>query len=539
MRPVSHRNRVRSHTPRVWCLSVAVLGLWTMADDALAQNLDGKIANAVSNRIAARVEDNVAAVIGERIAAQIDNTVADTVADQVAAQIGDAIANTVGDQVAAEVNDGIANAVGQHLATRADGTAANAINTRVAANAANEMTDRAATGIVRRQRDRDFDRAGIFRARIRRMRITNPDLIDLDPMGAPVLRREIIAISPTRRVLNKIEELGFEVVSRDILEDFGITLVRLRAPVSLMTIDALDRLRSLDPDGQYDFNHIYFDSGDQGPAGGAAHAGIRPPAQAGAIAKTGIIDGGIAIDHPSLRHVSFVTQAFAENPYTATDHGTAVAFLMAGQAPHHRAPHHRAPAPGVQIISADVFGGNPAGGTAFAVAQAFGWLARQDVALINASLAGPHNLAVQVVIERVLAQDRIIVAAVGNDGPYAPPLYPAAYDGVFGVTAVDGRNALLLEAARGAHVDVAALGADMIAASANGKHTSVRGTSFAAPIVTGFLAANLDPGRSDRRYRAERLLTETAIDLGPKGRDTQYGLGLIGGTSGLQLSSAR
>ena len=55
----------------------------------------------------------------------------------------------------------------------------------------------------------------------------------------------------------------------------------------------------------------------------------------------------------------------------------------------------------------------------------------------------------------------VIVAAVGNDGPAAPPLYPASYARVVGVTAVDAHRRVLIEAARGPQVMFASPGADM------------------------------------------------------------------------------
>ena len=58
----------------------------------------------------------------------------------------------------------------------------------------------------------------------------------------------------------------------------------------------------------------------------------------------------------------------------------------------------------------------------------------------------------------------MVVAAVGNDGPAAPPQYPACYDGVIAVTGVDANGKALLEAGRARHLDFAAPGADLAAA---------------------------------------------------------------------------
>jgi subtilisin family serine protease len=96
------------------------------------------------------------------------------------------------------------------------------------------------------------------------------------------------------------------------------------------------------------------------------------------------------------------------------------------------------------------------------------------------------------------------------------------------VTAVDRRRRVLLEAGRGAHVDFAALGSDVSAASTGGGFVSVRGTSFAAPLVARLLAERLDrPDRAEAE-RAIALLAQSALDLGPRGRDNIYGAGLLG-----------
>lgn len=146
---------------------------------------------------------------------------------------------------------------------------------------------------------------------------------------------------------------------------------------------------------------------------------------------------------------------------------------------------------------------------------------------------------VETVVQSLVARGHILVAAVGNDGPAAPPLYPAAYSGVVGVTAVDARQRALVEAGRGPHVDFAAPGADMAAASTRSLFATVRGTSFAAPIVAGLLAVHLAAPDTEAASRANALLTAQALDLGPGGRDKTFGDGLVGSALRVDPALAR
>ena len=171
-----------------------------------------------------------------------------------------------------------------------------------------------------------------------------------------------------------------------------------------------------------------------------------------------------------------------------------------------------------------------------AMIEALSWLLLQQVTVVNISLVGPPNLLMENAVRRVIAHGVLIVAAVGNDGPTAPPLYPASYADVIGVTAVDRRDQVLPEAARGHQVSFAAPGADMSAAGNSGTYVLVRGTSFAAPLVAGLLAAQ--PHELNRAAALEAIaaLAREATPKGKTGRDSLYGLGLVG--AGLRPSAA-
>lgn len=199
-----------------------------------------------------------------------------------------------------------------------------------------------------------------------------------------------------------------------------------------------------------------------------------------------MIDGGVA-SHPSLAGKSIEQHGFA-GPPQPTGHGTAVASLLVGsQGPF------RGAASGARLFVADVYGGNRAAGSATTIVRALGWLSVHRPQVINISLVGPPNKLVQKAVQIVEARGVQVVAAVGNDGPAAPPQYPASYPGVLAVTAVDASGRALPEAGKAAHLDFAAPGADMAAAVPGQGYARVRGTSFAAPLAAARLVATGSP----------------------------------------------
>jgi subtilisin family serine protease len=144
------------------------------------------------------------------------------------------------------------------------------------------------------------------------------------------------------------------------------------------------------------------------------------------------------------------------------------------------------------------------------------------------SVVGPDNAVLAAVVRKVIAQSIVIVAASGNDGPNAAPLYPAAYPGVVAVTAVDAHERLLLEASGGEHVRFAAPGADMLAATRSGKYAVVRGTSYASPLVAGLIARLLAHEDAVGVEQVVQQLAATAEKRANAGRDRSLGYGLVG-----------
>ncbi len=375
--------------------------------------------------------------------------------------------------------------------------------------------------------------ASLRKLKIRELLRRHGDRIEVDSVGEPIVRGEVLAVSPGAGLLAAARGAGFVILRERPLAGLGISVVALRPPPGVSTRRALERLRALDPAGAFDFNHIYTESGEsagtQAGAAAPAASGFTPGSDRSAVAapgaaaagRLGLIDGGVDLAAALLQQAQ-VRSWGCEGRQIASSHGTAVASLMVG-----RGAGFQGAAPGLTLYAADVYCNEAAGGAVDRIADALAWLGGERVAVINISLVGPPNHLLEQLMNSMQARGHTVVAAVGNDGPAAPPLYPAAYPGVIGVTAVDARRRVLPEAARGAQVDFAAPGADMAAAGAGG-FTIVRGTSFAAPLVSGLLAEQLAEPEPEAGGQALADLTAAATDLGASGRDPMFGHGLVG-----------
>jgi subtilisin family serine protease len=146
--------------------------------------------------------------------------------------------------------------------------------------------------------------------------------------------------------------------------------------------------------------------------------------------------------------------------------------------------------------------------------------------IINMSFAGPKDPALSRSLAAARQKGIVLIAAVGNAGPKSPPLYPAADANVIAVTATDSDDQLFKASNRGNHIAVAAPGVDILLPSPGGGYQVSSGTSFAAAHVSGIAALILERNRDLKHDAVRKILTSSAKDLGPKGRDIYFGAGL-------------
>ena len=359
----------------------------------------------------------------------------------------------------------------------------------------------------------------------------HPHELDRDSFGELVVRAELLAQPSSPAARGALMAAGFRPLREQALAGLDDVLLVLGAPAGLDLADALARARAIDPGGAYDFHHVYGSSGSveapappapSSPSASTAAAGTVSNGRAGGAPQVGLIDSGVDLRHPALRRATVHTHGCADERHPAA-HGTAVASLMVGDddAFHSALPH-------ATLYAADVYCDEPTGGSVEAIARELAWMAQSRVAVVNVSLVGPPSQILQRIVAHAVAQGMLIVAAVGNDGPAAPPLYPASWPGVVGVGAVDGQLRLLPEGARGPQVMFVAPGADMAAAAAGTRlFAPVRGTSFAAPLVAGLLAAGYQQARPDSAAAAIARLAASAHDLPRPAPRDGIGRGLV------------
>lgn len=320
----------------------------------------------------------------------------------------------------------------------------------------------------------------------------------------------------------------------------GTTLYRWRIPDRRSVAQVVRELETNNLVVSAQPNYLYtLQQTEQKPAGDPAQyelAKLRLP-EAHALAQgegvsVAVIDSGIDTEHDELKgSVTDYYNALA-TPMAAHSHGTAIAALIAGHGKLLGA------APKAKILAIRAFDpkGGSAEGTTFGILKGIEWSATKNARVINMSFAGPNDPAIRRNLDAAYKKGIVLVAAAGNEGPTSAPLYPAAYPNVIAVTATNAEDKLFAQSNRGRHIAVAAPGDQLLVAIPDGYEVS-SGTSYSAAGISGIVALMLE--RNDRLTPAKvsAILQSTARDLGPKGRDPDFGAGLANAVEALSANT--
>lgn len=201
-----------------------------------------------------------------------------------------------------------------------------------------------------------------------------------------------------------------------------------------------------------------------------------------------IVDTGVNIEHLDLKDNIITGYNVIDGTTDVSDecgHGTHIAGIAAAVTNNNKGI---AGVSGdskilpIKVLDAD---GN---GYSSDIATGIKWAADQGVKIINLSLGGSsYDNYLKEAVEYATKKGCIIVAAAGNKGSVRPT-YPAAFEEVIAVAAVDNNDKLCNFSNFGRYIDIAAPGLDIYSTSKDGGYEFRSGTSMACAFVSGTVA---------------------------------------------------
>lgn len=243
-----------------------------------------------------------------------------------------------------------------------------------------------------------------------------------------------------------------------------------------------------------------------------------------------VIDTGIDLKHPELRN-KIQSSYNVSNPINATrpaDHGTHVAGIIAAEKNNGIGGYGINP--NTSILSIDV-SDRDEWLSDYNIAQGILYAVQKKAKIINLSLSGPISTPIiDDAIKKASNAGVVIIAAAGNSGGEYRE-YPAAYEGVISVGAINKDKKLTPWSTYGSTTDLVAPGDNIYSSvydyEKKSTFASYSGTSMATPMVVGTASLILSKNPKLNADQVEYILKKTATDLGAKGFDSKYGFGLI------------
>lgn len=467
-------------------------------ETGLEQGVEAAVEERVEEQVAGSVETRVETAAESAVEQAVETGVAETVAATVEADIESTVALQVEDSVAESVEQGLESGVAEVVES--------AVEEDAEARLLAAMEDRLDTEIDQIVEDIESD------LEVDEQRILKQQWL---VMAEPVVFEELNDKGYLFDAITELPGLGLRLAEVAAPSTFDITEIRRGL------IDVVGENRA-----EVDLNHIYTAGAPMptGLDGVSPREALSFPLDLDELPlRVGMIDSAVDTAHPALVRSSISTRSFARPGVdTPSFHGTAIASIIAGNS-----DDYTGLAPRAQLYAAAVFELDPERGeiaSTVGLIRALDWLLSSGVDVVNVSLAGPPNRLLESALERAAGQNVVVMAAAGNGGPMARPMYPAAYPSVVAVTAVDSAQQVFRLANRGDYLALSAPGVDLRHASADGGYAASSGTSFAVPFAVTAAARlrYLQPAED-----TVALLLRSALDLGPPGRDEIYGFGLL------------
>jgi uncharacterized protein YjdB len=184
-------------------------------------------------------------------------------------------------------------------------------------------------------------------------------------------------------------------------------------------------------------------------------------------------------------------------------------------------------APNVELFAVKVLN-NAGSGNLQDILEGLDWAVSNGMNIINLSLGSTeYSPLFEQMINEANNKGVLIVAASGNDGIDKPVKYPAKFNQVIAVSAVNQSLTISQFSQIGNEIDFAAPGENILSTYNLGNYEYKSGTSQSTAHVTGMFALLKEKYPNIPNSELKSLLGRNAWDLGDIGQDPYYGSGLI------------
>lgn len=246
--------------------------------------------------------------------------------------------------------------------------------------------------------------------------------------------------------------------------------------------------------------------------------------------KVCIIDTGYNLGHPDLPDTNNGVTGEANNAYVGSwsndgnGHGTHVAGTIAA---YDNTQGVVGVYPGVSMHIVKIF--NDSGSWTFASDIIDGITQCQNAGsnVVNMSLGGSGSSTAEANAMQGFVDDgMLLIAAAGNDGNSSKG-YPASYDAVVSVAAVDSNENHASYSQYNDQVEIAGPGSSVYSTYPDNTYATLSGTSMATPHVAGAAALVWSYFPQCTNTQIRDALNAAAKDRGAAGRDNYYGHGIV------------
>lgn len=346
------------------------------------------------------------------------------------------------------------------------------------------------------------------------------------PSAPTAGQRQPTALKPLRQILlsatslqqaelqrRAMTDLGASIVSRKQLSALGIVLSVFRLPAAADEDAFAEQVRKTLPDAQAESNQRYRLMAQSDARYDARHyaqdmVGLTVPSSCTAPIRLAMLDSGVntAIAPLQGRAIHFTDVTGAKS--LPQQHGTAIASLLLSADPDLPGLVPAASLEAVGIFAVDD-NGDPETRTDW-VLRGLNHLAGLQPAplAVNMSFGGNYSALLRAATD-TLSGHMLLVAAAGNTGT-DEKLYPAAFDTVIAVGAVDANRRRSRYSNFGDHVALYAPGEDIWVSDSRGRGYFASGSSYATPFATAALALlrhrRMDLGNYLKQHKNQQVI---------------------------------